>query len=61
MCVNPPSRREHPLWWALVSYFRAYPPLVQGTDLTPRPRARPGRPAREAATEAERLPIRIYW
>lgn len=60
MCADRSSRREHPLWWALVSYFRAYPPLVQGTGLTPRPRAM-RKPAREEATEAERLPIRIYW
>ena len=58
------SRRAKTLWWSLVAYFRAYPPLVQGdgSNVTPTrsrdtaPRAPDTRPAGKTAWR-----IRIYW
>ena len=60
MCVTTPGpRREPTLWWALVSYFRGYPPLVQAAGLEARSKA--GRSPREGTAKAKRPPIRVYW
>lgn len=61
MCITGSTpRRGRRLWWALVGYFRAYPPLVQGEGVGLR-----GIGAREPTTEkapwAGRPRIRIYW
>ena len=58
MCITGSTpRRGHRLWWALVGYFRAYPPLVQGEGVG----LRGHRPVRVKAPKAERPRIRIYW
>ena len=61
MCaIDFPRRRERGLWWAMVSYFRAYPPLVQGEGVGLRgPQAR--RHAEADTPRVERPRIRIYW
>lgn len=65
MCVQD-ARLQHAstLWWALISYFRTYPPLVHGhgAHVTARGGAGLGQGAPEArpAEEAARK-IRIYW
>lgn len=60
MCIAATrSRRERTLWWALVSYFRIYPPLVQGEGLQAGPKAKGS--SGEEAPRAKRPPIRIYW
>lgn len=65
VCVRDvDSRRAKTLWWSLVAYFRAYPPLVQshGDNVAPgrsagsKPRTPGARPAGKTAWR-----IRIYW
>jgi len=59
MCIQDMApHRAQTLWWALVAYFRAYPPLVQGHGGTrPRPRAEP----QDRTVEKAMRRIRIYW
>lgn len=60
MCAaTPRPRREPTLWWALVSYFHVYPPLIQREGLQAQSQA--GQSASEAAPKAQRPPIRFYW
>ena len=60
MCIAvTPPRRERTLWWALVSYFRLYPPLVQGEGPQAGPEAR--KSSEEHMPRAKRPPIHIYW
>lgn len=57
MCVQETTpQRVQTLWWVLVSYFRAYPPLVQGHGGTRPGSQAHGRPVKQAAPR-----IRIYW
>ena len=58
MCITAPGpRRARTLWWALVGYFRHYPPLVQGETLP----AKPDTKRSPETPRAKRPPIRIYW
>ena len=60
MCVTGIASRRQRLWWALVGYFRAYPPLVQGLGAPPAGGRRSRSPAPDPV-KAGRPRIRIYW
>ena len=60
MCLTGTTSRRQRLWWALVGYFRAYPPLIQAHGAEPDGRRRAHGPAGGGA-KSERPRIRIYW